>query len=76
MHRAISTTVVATALRAGRAELLGNKLGDPVYYAGAFWHVSANAVSYELVIGPARVAVCADALRRLRIARATPSGVR
>jgi hypothetical protein len=63
---------MASAIRSGRAELLGSNLGDPVYFGGAFWQVSADNTSYELVVNPIQAAVCASALRRLRIARATP----
>lgn len=72
VHKTISTIAVASAIGSGRAKLLGSKLGDPVYFVGAFWQVSADTTSYELVIDPAQAAVCARALGRLRIARATP----
>lgn len=66
---------MASAICGGRAESLGN-LGDPVYLAGAFWQMSADHASYELVVEAAQIATCANALRRLRRARAITQGSR
>jgi hypothetical protein len=70
--KTLSTVGLTSAIRDGRAELLGTNVGDPVYLAGAFWQVSSESMSYELVVDPTQVAACAGALRRLRAARATP----
>jgi hypothetical protein len=68
--RTISAAAVTSAIRAGRAEVLGNQLGDPVYLGGAFWQMAEDGYSYEL-IDSAKAVVCAGALLRLRAARAT-----
>jgi hypothetical protein len=74
--KTISIAVVDLAIQAGRAELLGNQIGDPVYLTGAFWQIAEDGCSYELVVDPAQAAVCADVLLRLRAARASRTGAR
>jgi hypothetical protein len=74
--KTVSIAEVALALRAGRAELLGNRLGDPVYRSGAFWQTSRDATTYELVTDVVQATACADMLRRLRAVRMTDAGSR
>lgn len=71
MVKRISTALVDTAVRVGRAEMLGSHIADPVYMVGGFWQIAEDGYSYELVVHPAQVVVCAGILLRLRAARAT-----
>ena len=74
--RTISTAAVESAIQVGRAELLGNQLGDPVYLSGAFWQIAEDGRFFELVVDPTQAAVCASVLLSLRAARATQTGAR
>lgn len=71
MVKRISIALVDAAVRVGRAELLGSRIGDPVYMAGGFWQIAEDGNSFEFVVDPVQVVVCAGILRRLRAARAT-----
>jgi hypothetical protein len=76
MLGSVSISVVESALRTGRAELVGNRIGDPVLLSGAFWQASRDATSYEVVTDVVQATTCADMLRRLRAARAASAGSR
>ena len=71
MPKTVSIAIVEWALRAARAELVGSRLGDPVYLSGAFWQTSRDATTYELVTDVVQATACAAMLRRLRVARMT-----
>jgi hypothetical protein len=72
----IPIAAMARAIRAGRAEVLGSRVGDPVYFARAFWQLSDDGSSYGRVDDATSVLACAAVLRRLRVARAVPTGLR
>jgi hypothetical protein len=76
MLKSVSIAVVESALRAGRAELVGNRLGDPVYLSGVFWQSSRDATRYEVIADVVQAAVCADILRRLRAVHGANAGSR
>ena len=76
MPKTVSVAIVESLLRAGRAELVGNRVGDPVYMSGAFWQMSRGAVTYDVVTDVVQATACADSLHRLRVARVASSGSR
>ncbi|HWL97367.1 MAG TPA: hypothetical protein VNP20_08475, partial [Nocardioidaceae bacterium] len=61
-------TEVTDAVTNGDAEIIGRDLGDPLYWRGVFWQITAAADAYQQVHDREQLRVLHDARRRLRLA--------
>ncbi|MGH3356647.1 MAG: hypothetical protein ACRDOJ_12175 [Nocardioidaceae bacterium] len=66
----VPMTEITDTVANGEAEVIGADLGDPLYWQGRFWQLTADADGYGQVTDPDQLRVLRQARRRLRLAHA------